>query len=201
MTGSRLPAEDRRRLLVDAAIRVMARDGVSRATTRSIVAEADMALAAFHYCFRSKAELLERVAEEIMSRTLSPALEIVTGEGTVEERVRSGVASYWTHVVEHPDEHRLTYELTQYVSRTEGLEALARQQYRGYVRAHLLLLEALVENDGIELPLPSEDLARYLAAVVDGITLLYLNEGDARAAEAALAVAVDHVLGLLGCRD
>ncbi|GAA3527715.1 TetR/AcrR family transcriptional regulator [Nocardioides daeguensis] len=195
---ARVAAEDRRRLLVEAAIRVMVRDGVSRATTRAIVGEADMALAAFHYCFRSKAELLELVAEEILARTLSPALEIVTGEGSVEERVRSGVASYWSHVVEHPDEHRLTYEITQYVSRTDGLEELAARQYRGYVEAHLRLLEALTEQDGIELARPAEDVARYLAAVVDGITLLYLNEGDADAAAAALGVAVDHLLGLLG---
>ncbi|MBM0125282.1 TetR/AcrR family transcriptional regulator [Pimelobacter simplex] len=195
---TRIAAEDRRQQLVDAAIRVMARDGVSRATTRSIVGEAGMALAAFHYCFRSKAELLERVAGEILARTLSPALEILTGEGTVEERVRSGMASYWRHVVEHPDEHRLTYEITQYAGRTDGLEALARHQYRGYVDAHRSLLEALIAHDGLALARPVEDVARYLAAVVDGITLLYLNEGDAAAAEAALGVAVDHVLGLLG---
>ena len=112
--------------------------------------------------------------------------------------MRSGMASYWRHDVEHPDEHRLTYEITQYAGRTDGLEALARHQYRGYVDAHRSLLEALIAHDGLALARPVEDVARYLAAVVDGITLLYLNEGDAAAAEAALGVAVDHVLGLLG---
>ena len=49
----RIAVDARRELLVEAAIRVMARDGVAKATTRSIVAEAGMALAAFHYSFRS----------------------------------------------------------------------------------------------------------------------------------------------------
>ena len=44
----------------------MTRDGVARATTRSIAADADVSLSVFHYCFTSKQELLEAVIETIM---------------------------------------------------------------------------------------------------------------------------------------
>ena len=42
----------------DTALTVIARDGVHAATTRAIVAEAGMALASFHYAFRSRDELI-----------------------------------------------------------------------------------------------------------------------------------------------
>ena len=71
---ARVSADVRRERLVEAAIRVMVRDGVAKATTRSIVAEADMPLGAFHYCFRSKEELLENVIEAISGHTLDLAM-------------------------------------------------------------------------------------------------------------------------------
>ena len=49
---ARIPADERRQQLVEAAIRVMARDSVAQATTRAIVGEAGMPLGVFHYCFR-----------------------------------------------------------------------------------------------------------------------------------------------------
>ena len=51
---TRIPVVDRRTALVQAALRVVARDGVAAATTRRIVAEAGMPLASFHYVFASR---------------------------------------------------------------------------------------------------------------------------------------------------
>ena len=80
-----IAVDERRQLLVEAAIRVMARDGVAKATTRAIAAEAGMALAAFHYSFRSKQELLENVLEAITSHTVDQALQALWVTGTVEQ--------------------------------------------------------------------------------------------------------------------
>ena len=44
----RIAVDERRELLVEAAIRVMVRDGAAEPTTRSVVAEAGMASAAAH---------------------------------------------------------------------------------------------------------------------------------------------------------
>ena len=62
---ARMSAGDRRELLVAAAIRVMTRDGVAKATTRAIASEAEMPLGVFHYAFRSKQELMTMVTETI----------------------------------------------------------------------------------------------------------------------------------------
>ncbi|MFI5626169.1 TetR/AcrR family transcriptional regulator [Nocardioides sp. NPDC051685] len=192
----RVPADVRRDRLVEAAIRVMVRDGVAKATTRSIVSEAEMPLGAFHYCFRSKQELLENVIEAITGHTLSLALEVVAEDGTFDERLRGGLAAYWTHVKENPDEHRVTYELTQYAVRQPGLADVARRQYETYLAANRQVLEKLSEACGVTWSVPLATVARYMAAIIDGMTLLYLSEGDADAAAAALDLGADHIASL-----
>ncbi|MDN5894542.1 MAG: TetR family transcriptional regulator [Nocardioides sp.] len=193
---ARVSAAARRELLIEATIRVMVRDGVAKATTRAIVAEANMPLGAFHYCFRSKEELLERVIETITDHTLDPALEGLRADGSLEERLRAGLGAYWQHVLDHPDEHRVTYELTQYALRESGLADVAKRQYQTYLAANTKVLETLAEVSGTTWSVPVPVLARYVTALIDGLTLLYLNEGDAGTAGAALDLGAEYVAGL-----
>ena len=60
---TRIPVADRRTALVQAALRVVARDGVAAASTRRIVGEAGMPLASFHYVFESRDELMAQLIE------------------------------------------------------------------------------------------------------------------------------------------
>ncbi|MBW1599644.1 TetR/AcrR family transcriptional regulator [Streptomyces sp. JJ38] len=193
---ARVSADVRRELLVEAAIRVMIRDGVGGATTRAVVAEAGMPLGAFHYCFRSKEELLENVIAAITGHTLDRMLEKLKGPGGLGDKLRAGLGAYWQHVLDHPDEHRVTYELTQYAVRRPGLAELAKRQYESYLEASTRVLEALAESCDVTWTPPLPVLARYTASLIDGLTLLYLTEGDAEAAGAALDLAATQVLGL-----
>ena len=63
---NRIPADQRRALLVQAALRVIAKQGVSGATTRAIVAEAGMSLASFHYAFRSHDEMMRELVAYVV---------------------------------------------------------------------------------------------------------------------------------------
>jgi len=193
---ARVSADVRRDLLVEAAIRVMVRDGVARTTTRAIVAEADMALGAFHYCFRSKAELLESVIEEIQAHTVDLALAAFEEGGTLEDRLLRGIRIYWQHVLENPDEHRVTYELGQFALRNPELADVARKQYELYIASITQIMETLSAATGLGWTEPLPVLARYLISVIDGLTLIYLNEGDAESTLAALELAARHVAGL-----
>jgi AcrR family transcriptional regulator len=193
----RIAVDERRGLLVDAAIRVMVRDGVAKATTRSIVAEAGMALAAFHYSFRSKQELLENVIETITAHTLDLAAEVLAADGDAPTKVRGALETYWQHLVANPGEHRVTYELTQYALRHPGLASLARRQYEAYIGAASTLVESLARSCDVSWAAPVPVIARYLLSVTDGLTLLWLNERDDELAHAALDLAAGHLIGLI----
>ncbi|MFI6144278.1 TetR/AcrR family transcriptional regulator [Streptomyces sp. NPDC051109] len=193
---ARMPLAQRRRQLTEAAIRAMARDGVPRTTTRSIAAEAGVSLSVFHYCFDSKQALLESVIETITEHYLAVVKEAILPRTTLRETVRAGFQAYWDHVRAHPAEHMLTYELTQYALREPGFEHLARRQHELYCATYAELIEQ-VSGMGAGLRVPVPVLARYLAAMTDGLTLNFLVLGDAAAAAEILDMVSDHVAGLV----
>lgn len=82
---ARVSAKDRSLQFVQAAARVIARDGAGAATTRRIAAEAEAPLAALHYCFRSKDELLEEVYR-YLSADYARALPPMSPGASIEER-------------------------------------------------------------------------------------------------------------------
>ena len=194
---ARLPSAERRRQLTEAAIRAMARDGVPRTTTRSIAAEAGVSLSVFHYCFESKQELLESVITTITGHYVTLVREAIRPRETLRETVRAGFQAYWDHVSAHPGEHMLTYELTQYALREPGFEHLARRQYEMYRATYAELIEQLRLSMGFELTVPVPVLARYLAAMTDGLTLNFLVLGDDTAWTDILDTITDHVAGLV----
>lgn len=194
---ARMPSAERRRQLTEAAIRAMTRDGVPRTTTRSIAAEAGVSLSVFHYCFESKQELLESVITTITGHYVTLVREAITPRETLRETVRAGFQAYWDHVSAHPGEHMLTYELTQYALREPGFEHLARRQYELYRATYAELIEQLRLSMGFELAVPVPVLARYLAAMTDGLTLNFLVLGDDTAWTDILDTITDHVAGLV----
>ncbi|MFD5622434.1 TetR/AcrR family transcriptional regulator [Streptomyces yangpuensis] len=198
---ARMPSAERRRQLTEAAIRVMARDGVARATTRSICAEAGVSLSVFHYCFDSKQALLESVIVAITEHGIAVAREAIRPRATLRETIRAGFQAYWDHVAANPGEHMLTYELTQYALRRPGFEHLARRQYELYSDTYTELIEQLRRLMPFELRVPVHVLSRYLAAMTDGLTLNHLVLGDAAVSAAILDMITDHVAGLTETAD
>ena len=194
---ARMPSAERRRQLTEAAIRAMARDGVARTTTRSIAAEAGVSLSVFHYCFDSKEALVESVITTLTDHSVSVVKEAIRPRATLEETVRAGFQAYWDHVRAHPDEHMLTYELTQYALRQPGFEHLARRQYELYEEAYARLIDDLCQGMDLRLAVPVPVLARYLAALTDGLTLNYLVLGDTAAWTAILDTVTAHIAGLV----
>ncbi|MEU6878739.1 TetR/AcrR family transcriptional regulator [Streptomyces sp. NPDC046712] len=196
---SRRPLAERRRQLTEAAIRAMTRDGVPRTTTRSIAAEAGVSLSVFHYCFDSKQALLESVITTITDHYVGVVKEALRPRATFRETIRAGFEAYWDHVRAHPGEHMLTYELTQYALRTPGFEPLARHQHERYAEIYHGLIEEVSAGMGLELRVPTPVLARYLAAVTDGLTLNFLVLGhDAEASATILDMITDQVAALAG---
>ncbi|MEU0075717.1 TetR/AcrR family transcriptional regulator [Streptomyces sp. NPDC006332] len=194
---ARMPSAERRRQLTEAAIRAMTRDGVARTTTRSIAAEADVSLSVFHYCFDSKQALIESVITTLTAHSVTVVKEAIRPRATLEETVRAGFGAYWDHVRAHPDEHMLTYELTQYALRQPGFEHLARRQYELYGDAYGELIEELGRRMDFRLSVPVSVLARYLAAMTDGLTLNYLVLGDDMAWTDILATVTAQIAGLV----
>ncbi|MEY9872368.1 AcrR family transcriptional regulator [Streptacidiphilus sp. MAP12-33] len=182
----RRSADERREELIEAALKVMIRDGVAKATTRAIVAEAGLPLGAFHYCFRSKEELLHSVVERIMQGAIAPAVAAAVEGAPVADVVHDALRAYWARIRATPEEHLLTYELTQYALRQPGLAEVARHQYARYLAVNGESLATMARLGGFAWTVPLPTLARYGLAVLDGLTLQWLIDRDDAAAATAL---------------
>jgi len=194
---SRMAAKDRREELIAAGFRVMIRDGVTKATTRAIVNEAKMPLGVFHYCFNSREELLQEVLTRFTDSTLATARKTFEREGDLGSRIAKSLNAFWGTVELSPGEHQVSYELTHYALRQAGFEDLARRQYQHYREVHQELLEEAAEAADIEWAVPVPVLARYLNAVLDGVTLSWLVDRDSEHSREVLRLTGEHLMTLV----
>ena len=196
---TRMSAVDRRDKLVAAAIRVMTRDGVVKATTRAIAAEAGMPLGVFHYAFRSKAELIAVVTERIAQQSKAEIDAATLSGGTEDpfELVVGGLCAYFEHVVAHPDQHLVTYELTTTALRDKELEDVAKRQYDYYLEENEQLLAAVAELMGFEFTDPVPVVSRYLFSVMDGLALNWLARGGEEEARQVIDLTARTVLTMV----
>lgn len=175
----RRSVEERREQLIDAAIQVLATEGLGRATTRNITEQANLALGAFHYAFRSKDELLESVIERVVSateRVLQDAVEDVRDDPA--RAIPRMLEEFWDFIDETPDLQLAQYELTVHALRNPKMRRLAVDQHQRYTSAIRGVLDQVPGSpEGQE----AEDLARYIAATMDGLVLHRLVEEDVEA--------------------
>ncbi len=196
---SRIPATERRAALAQAALAVIARDGLAAATTRAIVAEAGMPLASFHYAVPSRDELLRDVVELVVAEEGMAALTpLLAQAGSIREAARLALTAYLGFVRRDPGHEQAMFELTQYALRTPGLDDLPSEQYARYHALAIDLLDAATAQHHPDWRVPMPDLARLLVSFTDGLTLAWLADRDDAAAARSIELAADAIASFAG---
>lgn len=119
--GRRERGQRRRRLLLDAAARVIARDGVAALTHRSAAAEAGLPKSAATYYFRDLDELLVAALLDSTEHYAADLAATVPDEGGLEELARHMAA----YLAEHRDRCLAAYELYLLAARRPELREAA----------------------------------------------------------------------------
>ncbi len=187
----RLAVAQRREALVEAALRVMGREGLAAGTTRAVVAEAGMSLAAFHYAFTSRDELLAELVRRVVGRELAAATAGLDPAAGLAGCLRAAAGGYLAHLEADPGAEQLMLELTLHAVRDPALRPVAREQYRAYAEAAAALLDRTATLTGSAWRGPVAEPARLLVTVVDGATTTWLVDRDTAATRATLEAAVD----------
>jgi AcrR family transcriptional regulator len=194
----RMSVDQRRSLLIDAAIEVMSREGVANVGTRAIVAEADMTIGVFHYCFRSKDELVVEVLRTINQRSFAAVGEILSRGDDAADLLQAGIQAYWDHIKAHPTERMLIFELTQYSLRNPEWRGAANEQYETYFQGMQAFLEAVAAKSGITWRSDVSVLSRWVLANLQGITIQWLVSRDAEIACGMLGHVGAHLVNQAG---
>lgn len=193
---TRMPAPERRTALVEAALRVVAREGLARATTRAIVAEAGMSLASFHYAFDSRDELIDELIRTVVARERQAIVPELEPGASLRALLEDGLERYLQHLHADAELEQAMLELTQYALRTPDRHTLAAEQYARYTELAVGALELAAAHTGAVWREPVEHVARVLIAFTDGLTLGWLVDRDDEAARRVIHAAVEAVCGM-----
>lgn len=198
----RLSLQERRAELVDAAVRVIARDGLAAASTRAIVAEADMPLGAFHYAFESRDDLLaaviDRVTDDERIAAWLVADDAVQGRD-LDTVLRRGIEAYLALLEAEPSRELALLEVVTHGMRHDP--PAARRQWAVYRVAIVESLRYAAQIADVEWTRPVEEIGRWMQATLDGITLAWLTDRDSDAARRSARLLAGSVAALASPRS
>ncbi|KQM83003.1 TetR/AcrR family transcriptional regulator [Agromyces sp. Leaf222] len=188
---TRIPAPERRVALIEAALRVVSRNGIAQATTRAIVAEAGMSLASFHYAFDSRDELMDELISTVIENARRAVMPEALADGPLVDMLEAGLVRYFEHLKADPEHEQAMLELTQYALRSPERHPLARAQYGRYVELAEQSLVIAAERSQSVWTVPVAQVARVLVAFTDGLTLTWLVDRDDAASLSVARAAAD----------
>lgn len=179
---TRKSAAERRKDLVEAGLRVIAREGMHGATVRAIVAEAGVPLATFHYVFHSRDEMIGEAYAYVVLPDPDAQEPHVPASATLLEVIRALVHDWVDRFAARPEFELAIMEIMAYCRRSPKLEHLPGEVQSRYVEAISGLVATVCERTGVEPARPLEEIATLVLHVTDGVTYHLLRTGDAAAA-------------------
>lgn len=182
-----LPAEERRRQIIEAAVRVIGREGVAGATTRRIADEAKANLGTLHYTFRGKEDLFDSVFTYCWEVTGEVFEEVIVEGSGMESAATAVLDRYAALALADPALLAAQYHLLTWSFTTEVGREIADRTYRGMDE---LVVRALDRGRSDDEPTGNElAIARMIIALLDGVCLRYLVSRSETDLRDALAVA------------
>lgn len=170
--------EERRAAIIEAAVRVLARDGLTETTTRKIASEANVNQAMIGYYFGGKDELLYAVLEEMMRRTGDIIGATAPLDRGFAGAVTAAIEAFWAQVEQAPELQVLQYELTLYALRRPDSAWLAKRQYEGYCGIVAQVIDAVFAATETTPAVSSDAIARFLVGGLDGMILQFISLRD-----------------------
>jgi len=162
--------------LIEGAMQVLSRHGVSGTTTRKIAEMSEQRVSALHYHFKDKDALLFAVLEEvalILNRHLEDELEPVHD---LVQCVEALIRATWQLMARTRDLQILQFEMTFYAVRHRDAAWLAQKQYEGLLAQYERFLSERQASKVDKQKLQS--LAHFVIAGLDGILVQELAYPD-----------------------
>ena len=188
--------DERRARILQAAIAVLAQDGIAETTTRKIAAKAEVNQAMLRYYFGSKDDLLFAVLQEMMQQTREVAQRARPRGKALRAMLQEGLLSFWEYFETRPELQVMQYELTLYALRNPDSAWLARQQYDGYCAVVETLFEEAFAATAQSSAVSFAELARFVIGGLDGLILQFISNRDPQRARRDLEHLVNAIIAL-----
>ena len=165
--------------IVDATIRVLARQGYARTSLMDIAKEVGMSKGAVHYHFPTKEALMGQVLTTACDAVAARTRDAWTSGGNPVESLRSSLRELWRVRAGLSDEAKVVADLLAQSLHDDNLREPLADYYRfasAQVSEHLL---ANLESLGAQPKVDMEKVPRLLHALLDGLMMQKIVDPDA----------------------
>ncbi|MGD8605913.1 MAG: TetR/AcrR family transcriptional regulator [Myxococcales bacterium] len=167
--------------IIDAAIRVLARQGYAKTSLLDIAKEAGMSKGALHYHYPTKEALIHAVLETACNVVQERTLKAWSPSDDPFKALRKSLRELWATRAERTDEALVVADLLALSLYDESLRPklaefyeLGAKQIRQYLEQHLLSL-------GLQPRVPLDILPRIVIGLLDGLVMQAFVDPDALA--------------------
>lgn len=188
-------ADERRKHIIEAAIEVIAEEGLERTTTRRIAERAGTPLGTLHYCFKNKNEIVQAVADEGAAMLREAFGHVDTSKG-LESTIRGDIDAWWAWYRANAGLQLALTEIGMARIRRDppkAAYAIWDRFGRTVMREHLTEAQ---RHDKKKLRIPIEEIVRFVLHRFDGLTLEYAASRDRRACQRQVELLTEATLAL-----
>ncbi len=165
--------------IIDAAIRVLARQGYAKTSLLEIAKEAGMSKGALHYHYPTKEALIHTVLETACNAVQARTMQAWSPSDNPFAALRKSLEELWSTRAERSDEALVVADLLALSLSDESLRPrlaefydLGAQQIRAYLEQNLISL-------GLEPRISLEILPRIVIGLLDGLVMQAFVDPDA----------------------
>ena len=183
--------------LVECALALADRGGMSAVTVRGVAEEAKVSLGVVHYCFEDKEQLVAAMIEKVIAEQLEaligsiPTGTLATGRDALRTWVDEALTAVWRRAAEYPDRWLLMIEsmlfsLRQPIESASAGQAMVQHQTaEKYGRAYL---SEIGERCQMRWDIEERTLVRTALQMLFGTVQWWLVDRDDAAARNSLTV-------------
>jgi AcrR family transcriptional regulator len=170
--------EHTRHCLLEAAARVFARRGLAQASVDEVAADAGFTKGAVYANFGSKEELFLEMLDRKFATRLADLEAVLGTDEPPEAQARAAGRDFLAAISGDPEWGRLFVEAALHASRHEAFRGQLQASY-AQMRARMVeLLRARLATEGLESPVPIDQLAMMFFAMANGVGFERLVEQD-----------------------
>jgi TetR/AcrR family transcriptional regulator, regulator of biofilm formation and stress response len=192
----RIAVADRREALLDAAVRIIAREGMAGASTRAVAAEAGMPTASVHYVFASVDAMVEQVVLRVLEAQRAGVAGAVDEAVTLREFTTGALQGWLDRAAADPDAELALHGIVGWSRSSPGKQHLAVTVYEAYADAVDSFVQAAEQRFGVRWRVPSADVARLVLVLTDGVAARWVVDRDEAGARTALRAGAEALLAL-----
>jgi AcrR family transcriptional regulator len=130
----RLPARERRALILRSAVKVFSRSNYRAATMAAVAAEAGVSEALIYRFFRSKRAIFLEILRHMSDRIVTLWQEEQDREENALIALHNMGTKYYSRMIEHPDELRVQFQAISEVS-DEAIAKQLHEDHASYMRS------------------------------------------------------------------